>query len=393
MNAKSRLTPTSLEQSVLPTGADRLLAGGRLTIDLDALADNWRSLDARSRPGRAAAVVKADAYGCGIAQVVPALTAAGCDSFFVALPEEGLRVRHAAPRARVFVLNGLFDDAAPAFTDADLIPVLGSDHEIAIWAKHGRRKPCAIHVDTGMNRLGLSPGEAIAFAGSAKSVRPVLLMSHLACADTPSSDKSRQQLESFQKVRAAFGDIESSLANSAGIFLGSDYAFDLTRPGIALYGGEAVDGTGSPMKQVVTAETRIVQIRHAAKGETAGYGATTTLARDTRIAVCSTGYADGYPRAASGSGIPLRSTIAEGAHGFIAGQRVPVLGRVTMDLTSFDVTDVPEDAIGIGDHIELFGANIALDDVARAAGTIGYELLTGLGLRYHRRYIGGELVF
>jgi len=383
------LTAVPLEQPVLVTGADRLLAGGRLTIDLDALVDNWKALDARSRPGRAAAVVKADAYGCGIAQVVPALFAAGCDTFFVALPEEGLRARHAAPRARIFVLNGLFDDAAPAFTDADLIPVLGSDHEIAIWAKHGRRKPCAIHVDTGMNRLGLTPDEAIAFAEKAKSVRPVLLMSHLACGDTPENGMSRQQRESFQKVRAAFGEIESSLANSAGIFLGPDYLFDLTRPGIALYGGEALGGMANPMKPVVTAETRIVQIRHAAKGEKVGYGATMTLARDTRIAVCATGYADGYLRSASGSGVPLRNAVAEGAYGFIAGRRVPVIGRVTMDLTSFDVTDVPEDAIRAGDHIELFGPNIALDDVARAAGTIGYELLTGLGPRYHRRYVGG----
>lgn len=371
------------------TGADRLLAGGRLTIDLDALTSNWRMLDARSRPARAAAVVKANAYGCGIAEVVPALVKAGCDNFFVALPEEGLRARHAAPRARIFVLNGLFDDAAPAFADADLIPVLGSSHEIGLWAKHGRRKPCALHVDTGMNRLGLTPDEAIAFAGKAKSVRPVLLMSHLACGDTPSNDMNRRQLEAFQKVRAAFGDIEASLANSAGVFMGGDYLFDLTRPGIALYGGEALAGMPNPMKPVVTAEARIVQIRHAAKGETVGYGASTTLARDTRIAVCSIGYADGYPRAASGSGVPMRMNVASGAHGFIAGKRVPVIGRVTMDLTSFDVTDVPEGEIGAGDHIELFGRNIALDEVAHGCGTVGYELLTGLGARYHRRYVGG----
>ncbi|PYE88510.1 alanine racemase [Phyllobacterium leguminum] len=386
MNKAISLPP---DQPALSTGADRLLAGGRLTVDLDALVANWRMLDAQSRPGRAAAVVKADAYGCGIAQVVPALVAAGCNDFFVALPEEGLSVRHAAPRARVFVLNGLFEDAAPAFTDADLIPVLGSEHEIALWARNGRRKPCAIHVDTGMNRLGLTPDEAIAFAATAKSVRPVLLMSHLACADTPSHDMNRRQLETFQRVRAAFGDIETSLDNSAGIFLGESYLSDLARPGIALYGGEAVGGVANPMKPVVTAEARIVQIRQAAKGEAVGYGASTTLARDTRIAVCSVGYADGYPRAASGSGVPVRATVAAGAHGFIAGMRVPVIGRVTMDLTSFNVSDVPEGEIRIGDHVELFGPNIAIDDVARAAGTVGYELLTSLGRRYHRRYVGG----
>ncbi|GGB10016.1 alanine racemase [Brucella endophytica] len=378
-----------VEQPVLVTSADRLLAGGRLIIDLDAIVDNWRTLDARSRPGRAAAVVKADAYGCGIAEVVPALAKAGCDTFFVALPEEGLRVRHAAPRARIFVLNGLFDDAAPAFTDADLIPVLGSDHEIAIWAKHGRRKPCAIHVDTGMNRLGLTPQEAIAFAGQAKSVRPVLLMSHLACGDSPSHEMNRRQLEAFKAVRAAFGDIETSLANSAGVFMGGDFLFDLTRPGIALYGGEAVNEVANPMKPVATAEARIVQIRHARQGEPVGYGASAILTRDTRIAIVSTGYADGYLRSASGSGVPLRGNVATGAYGFIAGRAVPVLGRVTMDLTSFDVTDVPVDEIRAGSHIELFGPNIVIDDVARASGTVGYELLTNLGRRYHRRYVGG----
>ncbi|WP_420962070.1 alanine racemase [Brucella sp. IR073] len=378
-----------VEPPVLVTGADRLLAGGRLTIDLNAIVDNWRVLDARSRPGRAAAVVKADAYGCGIAEVVPALVRAGCDTFFVALPEEGLRVRHSAPRARIFVLNGLFDDAAPAFTDADLIPVLGSGHEITIWARYGRRKPCAIHVDTGMNRLGLTPDEAIAFAGQAKSVRPVLLMSHLACGDSPSHELNRRQLEVFKAVRAAFGSIETSLANSAGVFMGGDFLFDLTRPGIALYGGEAVNEVANPMKPVATAEARIVQIRRARQGEPVGYGASAILARDTRIAIVSTGYADGYLRSASGSGVPLRSSGSEGAYGFAAGRRVPVIGRVTMDLTSFDVTDVPEDEIRIGDYIELFGANVPLDDVARAAGTIGYELLTGLGRRYHRQYVGG----
>jgi alanine racemase len=383
------VTELAPEQRLQVSGADRLLAGGRLTIDLDALVDNWRALDARSRPGRAAAVVKADAYGCGITEVIRALAAAGCDTFFVALPEEGLRARHAAPRARIFVLNGLFDDAAPAFTDADLIPVLGSNHEIALWARLGRRKPCAIHVDTGMNRLGLTPEEAIAFAGTAKSVRPVLLMSHLACADTPSHALNRRQLEAFQAVRAAFGDIETSLANSAGIFLGSDYLFDLARPGIALYGAEAVSGTANPMKPVVTAEARVVQIRYARQGQPVGYGASTMLYRDTRIAVGSAGYADGYPRAASGSGVPVRASVSEGAYGFIAGRRVPVIGRVTMDLISFDVTDVPDQEIRIGDHIELFGPNIPIDEVGRASGTVGYELLTGLGNRYHRRYVGG----
>jgi len=280
--------------------------------------------------------------------------------------------------------------------EAGAVPILNSLDQIDLWAGYwkarGSRRPCAIHVDTGMNRLGLSEAEALAFADRNTRehlVTPILLMSHLACADQRDHPLNRQQLESFQRVRSAFGDIESSLANSAGVFLGSDYHFDLTRPGVALYGGEAASGMENPMRAVVRAEARILQVRRVRAGEPVSYGAAQALERDSLVAVCGAGYADGYHRAGSGAGVPLRESVPGGFYGALAGHRVPVIGRVTMDLTLFDITDVPDAEIAENGWIELFGGTIPLDEAARAAGTIGYELLTSLGARYHRRHVGG----
>lgn len=374
------------------------LAGGRLTIDLGALVANFSRLAELSAPAEAAAVVKADAYGLGAAPVVRALAAAGCRRFFVALPHEGIAVRAAAPEAEIFVFAGLFGgEAAVSYRDAGLIPVLNSQSDIAVWEAHGwdgeRALPCAIHVDTGMNRLGLTVERARALAEEnalTGALKPIVIMSHLACADEPDNAKNRQQLELFQAVRALFPGIESSLANSAGVFLGGDYRCDLTRPGIGLYGGGAVSGLAKPMHPVVTAEATVLQVRHARAGETVSYGATHTLDRDSLVAVVATGYADGYLRSTSGSGVPLREARPQGAEGVVQGHRVPVLGRVTMDLTMFDVTDLGPDAVSVGDAIELFGPHMPIDEVAAAAGTIPYEMLTALGRRYHRHYVGGE---
>ncbi|MCR9120878.1 MAG: alanine racemase [Phyllobacteriaceae bacterium] len=365
--------------------------GGRLTIDLDAIVANWRDLDRRSRPGRAAAVVKADAYGLGVDRVVPALASAGCDSFFVALPQEGAAIRPLVPEARISLLNGVHAGAMDETIKARLIPVLSSMEQAALWAAQGGGRPCAIQVDTGMNRLGLTVDETCALAGDdalRAKLDVVHVMSHFACADMPDHPLNRQQIESFQAVAAMLEGVESSLANSAGILTGGAYGHAMTRPGIALYGGEAVTGIANPMQPVVTLKARILQIRSAASGETVSYGATHRLGRDSRIAIASVGYADGYPRAGSGSGIPLRDAITEGLAGYLGGHRAPVLGRVTMDLTCFDVTDVPDDALAEG-WIELIGPNMPLDDVARACGTIGYEILTSLGTRYARHYRGG----
>ncbi|MBX9464714.1 MAG: alanine racemase [Aquamicrobium sp.] len=373
------------------------MAGGRLTIDLAALAENYRLLARQATPAAVAGVVKADAYGLGAGHVAPVLWDAGCRTFFVALPEEGIALRAILPGADIFVLNGLFGaEAAPAYGKHRLLPVLGSPADLSCWEAFGwdgdAPRPCAIHVDTGMNRLGLTAEEALAFAQEnalTGAITPRLLMSHLACADDPDHPLSMRQLESFQAVRQAFSGIDSSLANSSGTFLGADFAFDLVRPGIALYGGRPVNDAENPMKTVVTAEARVVQVRQASAGETVSYGATHTLARDTTIAVVSAGYADGYHRAGSGSGVPLRQA-AGGGHGFLHDRKVPVLGRVTMDLTMFDVTDLGADAVSVGDWVELFGPNISIDDAAAAAGTISYELLTSLGKRYHRHYVGGK---
>ena len=382
--------------AIKETGANPMLAGARLTINLDALAANYRELAKRSGGARTAAVVKADAYGLGVEHVAPALKQAGCDTFFVTLPQEGMVLRRIAPEAKIFVIAGVTGvPAASACAEARLIPVLNSIDEISLWADFRKRsgRPCAIHVDTGMNRLGLSVGEAIAFAKFNelnRRVMPIILMSHLACADERDHPLNEDQLESFQTLRAAFGDMESSLANSAGIFLGADYHFDMTRPGISLYGGAPIIGEKNPMRPVVTAETRILRIREVKAGQTISYGATVTVERDSRIAVAGIGYADGFHRAGSGNGVPLRNVRTEGGRGWIAGQRVPVLGRITMDLTMFDITGLKERSADVGDRIELFGSNIGIDEAARAAGTVSYEMLTSLGNRYLRRYVGGQ---
>ncbi|MCO6186546.1 alanine racemase [Rhizobium sp. L1K21] len=368
-------------------------APARLIIRPQAVVENWQRMQKLSGKARAAAVVKADAYGLGAEEIVPALYDAGCRDFFVAVPDEGMLAREVAPDARIFVLSGVWPGTEAQFFDYDLVPVLASEDQVAFWTNavsQSGEHPCALMVDTGMNRLGLSVDEAIALANDPTrpaSFSPVLLLSHLACGDEPEHPLTRQQLESFQKVAAVYEGIESSLSNSAGITLGADYHFDLTRPGISLYGGSTGNPDFKPGASVVTAEARIVQLRDIKAGEGVSYGATFRPTRDTRLAVVAAGYADGFHRSLSGSGVPLRQAVQQGAMGFVNGHRVPLAGRITMDLTIFDVTDVPDGDIRVGDYIELIGENILLDDVAKAAGTIGYELLTGLGNRYQRIYV------
>ena len=371
-------------------------AGLRLTVDLTALTENWKDMARRSGKARAAAVVKADAYGTGIEDAGEALFMAGARDFFVATVDEGVTLRPYAPDARIFVLSGIWPGTERRFFENDLVPVISSEEQLAFWmavlAEYGDY-PCALHVDTGFNRLGLSVDEAIALADDVSrpaSFAPVLVMSHLACSDDDSSEMNRQQLESFRQISAAYEGIDSSLAASAGIFLGSDYHFDLTRPGIAIYGGEAVNGMANPMRPVVTAEARVLQVRTAKADESVGYGRAMRLTRDSKLAIVSAGYADGYLRSQSSGGVPLRQVVPQGGYGFMAGRKIPVAGRVTMDLTIFDITDLPENAVRAGDYVELFGKNVLVDDVARSAGTIGYEILTSIGLRHERRYLYEE---
>lgn len=359
-------------------------AGGLLTIDLAALVANWRALAARATGAECAAVVKADAYGCGIAPVAGALAAAGCRTFFVAHLAEGRRVREAAPEATVYLLNGLLPGTAPALAEAGLRPILGSLAEVAEWngfaEATGWTGGAALHIDTGMNRLGLAPAEARTAA-----VRPprnlALVMSHLACADETNHPLTARQVAAFRELRTLFPGIAGSLANSSGIFLGGAAYHDLVRPGVALYGANPTPAGANPMRAVVRLEGRIVQLRRVAAGETVGYGATWTARRDSRIAVIAVGYADGLLRAASAS------DHKPGAEAVVAGRCCPLAGRISMDLAAIDVTDVPEEQVMRGDLATLLGEEIGVDALAARAGTIGYEILTGLGGRYHRVYV------
>ena len=361
------------------------LAGGRLTIDLTALADNWLSLARRARHAATSAVVKGDAYGVGLEPAARVLAEAGCHTFFVALPEEGFRLRDTVRDAAIYVLGGLIDGSAELYASADLRPVLGSWPEIEEWAafrQSGGRTDCALHIDTGMNRLGLTLSEARQLTehkAILATISPSLVMSHLACADTPDHPMNRKQVAAFRAVRVLLPDIPASLANSAGIMLGPEYHFDLVRPGIALYGGVAVEGAPNPMRPVVTLEARVLEVREAKRGETVGYGGAGVLERNSRIAIVGAGYADGYHR--------ITGLLGTSARAHIRGRDAPLVGRVSMDLIALDVTDIH--GVERGDWAELFGAHVPVDEVAARAGTVGYEFLTGLGRRLARIYIGG----
>jgi alanine racemase len=370
----ARVKPEEAETAFGPGNAE---AGGLLTIDLNALAANYRDLAARAKPAECAAVVKADAYGIGLEPAVAALAAAGCKTFFVALIDEALKLRTVAPDAAIYVLNGLNPGTADAFRDIDARPVLGSMVEVEEWDAAARAAkeplPTAIHIDTGT------------LAGKLKSLafKPTLVMSHFARADETGQPMTLRQIADFKALAAKFSGIAASLANSAGILAHPDSRFDLVRPGISLYGGRALIEGDNPMKPVVRLDVKVVQVRKAKAGDSVGYGGEFKLARDSRLAVISAGYADGIPRA-SGSTNEKR-----GIEAIVAGKRCPTVGRVSMDLIVIDITDLPEGAVKRGDLATLLGEGISVDDLAAPSGTVGYEVLTRLGSRYRRTYIGG----
>jgi alanine racemase len=361
-------------------------AGGILTVDLGALVANWRALQRRALPSECAAVVKADAYGCGIGEVTTALSRAGCKTFFVADLFEARQVRQAAPEATLYVLNGLMPTTAPVYADLRARPVIGSVLELAEWdafvAGQNWRGGAALHVDTGMNRLGISVNEAAAMASRIRSENHgiTLVMSHLACADTPEHPLNERQIALFREVRMLYRGIPSSLANSSGIFLGDKAHCDVVRPGVAMYGVNPTPGKPNPMRPVIELKARVAQVRTVARGETVGYGASWTTRKGARIAIAAVGYADGYLRA-SGS-----SDETPGGSAIVAGKRCPLAGRVSMDLLAIDVTELPEAKVRRGDAATLIGDDLTLDEVARGASTIAYEFLTALGRRYHRVY-------
>jgi alanine racemase len=369
------------------TNVPEHLSSAVVTVDLAALQSNYKTLSARAAPAACGVAIKGEAYGLGMAEVARALWVSGCRNYFVSRPMEGQELRAILPEATIYVLDGFYAGQADFYLAHDLIPALISVGEALEWAKVGGGKPCAIHVDTGINRLGFTPVEFAHLCVDSdlkKSIHINLLVSHLACSDEAGHALNAQQLKSFQEFRALMPHVPASFANSSGIYLGADYHFDLVRSGVALYGGNPVPGKPNPMKPVVTLQAKVMQTRLVPEGQTIGYSASWTAPRDSRIAILGAGYRDGIPR-------KLSSSRADGpAQVYIAGRRVPIVGRVSMDMMACDVTDIPKDHIERGTWAEIFGSNISVDEAAAWAGTISYELLTHLGNRYHRRYIGGE---
>jgi alanine racemase len=362
--------------------------GGTLTIDLAAIEANWRTLAHKALTVECGAVVKANGYGLGIEPVTATLAKAGCKTFFVADISEARRVRSRAKDATIYILNGCSPEDSPAFIELNAKPVINSMTELAEWdafvATHNWQGGAALQVDTGMNRLGITAIEAAALAPRVQTENHgiTLLMSHLACAEIPDHPLTATQINLFRDIRALYGGIPASLANSSGIFISDTTHCDLVRPGAALYGVNPTPGRDNPMQGVVELTGRILQIRGVAANETVGYGATWTAKRASRIIVVALGYADGLLRSASaGDDKP-------GGTAIVADTPCPIVGRISMDLVCVDVTELPDGAVHRGDLATFIGGGIGIDDFAAAAGTIGYEVLTRLGMRCHVVYRG-----
>jgi len=364
-------------------------AGALLTVDLDAIAANYRRLCEEAPGAEVASVVKADGYGLGADRVAPALWAAGCRTFIVAIPAEAVPLRATLPKARIAVLNGFDVAAATLFARHRLEPVLNDLAQLDAWRAFNAAQPAPLpailHVDSGMNRLGLGDRDVAALADAPDRLAGAgigTLMSHLACSEEPDHPANAQQRAAFAAARArlepALGSVATSLANSSGVFLGPDFHGDLLRPGAALYGINPRPAHVNPMHQVIQLYGKILQVRVVDRDMTVGYGAAHRVAGGRRLATVAIGYADGYRRALGSRGVA-----------FLRGHRAPVVGRISMDLTTIDISRVPADVARPGAAAELIGPHVDVDAVAAAAGTIGYEILTGLGQRVARRYVGG----
>ena len=364
---------------ICEAGAD--YGSSLLTIDLDAIASNYRFLAERARPAVAAAAIKADAYGLGMGPVSQTLWAEGCRDFFVATLDEGIELRGLLPESRIAVLNGLIAGEPALFREHGLMPALNDLGQVDEWRADCRGNgpaPAVLHLDTGMSRLGLPPAELDALAQDPSrldGIDVVLIMSHLACADELDETMSRRQRDDFAAALARLPAAPASLAASSGIFLGPDYLFDMVRPGVCLHGVNPRPGQPNPLRPVVRLQAKILQIRDVDTPQTVGYGATHRFAGPARLATLAAGYADGYLRSLSGRGT---------AH--IGETAVPVVGRVSMDLITVDITRVPE--ARPGDMVDLIGPHHDVDALAEEAGTVGYEILTSLGRRYRRHYLG-----
>ena len=358
-------------------------AGSTLTVDLGAIAANWRLLAEESRRAECAAVVKADAYGLGLAAVAPALRRAGCKTFFVAHVFEGQQLRALAPDDTIYVLNGLMPRTAPLFVKARLRPVLGSLPEIEDWigATGRTRSPCALQLDSGMNRLGLISEQVQSAVRLSMRLDVALVMSHFVWSGrVEHRDRVERQLELFDQARRSWPDVPASMANSSGIFYGAEAQHDLVRPGYALYGGNPTPNAPNPMRPVATFEAKVIQVHEVAAGESVGYDAHWIAPSPRRLATLSVGYADGIPCTAIGTNAEPRGQAS------VDGALCPFVGRVSMDLIVIDVTEAP--TVERGDTVEILGQDIGIDDLARRSGAIGYEILTRLAPRSHRRTVG-----
>lgn len=361
---------------------------GIVTVDLGQVAANWRALAAHVAPAHCSAVVKADAYGLGVAAVVPALTSAGCTTFFVATVAEAAEVRALDADCVIYVLDGLVSGSGPELVEIGARPALATLDDCLEWAAlcdaRDRVMAAALHIDTGLNRLGLSSDRVTVLAADPSlfnRIQVSLVMSHLACADQPDDAMNQRQLAAFEQLRAALPSAPASLAASDGLMLGPDYHFDLVRPGYAIYGGQPTKGRTAPVKPAVRVQARVLQVREVAAGATVGYAAAWRAARPSRIATIAAGYADGTGRTASAS-----TGMTGGVIGF-HNRLAPIVGRVSMDLITVDVTDLGEATPKRGDFVDLIGPGLTLEAAAGASNTIGYELLTRLPRRFLRTYL------
>jgi alanine racemase len=356
-----------------------------ITIDLDALQANFRSCQERLQPALCAAVVKADAYGLGIRRIAPALSHAGCRQFFTATHREGIHLRSLLPEAEVFVFEGVTRANAGLFREHGLVPVLITPAQAAAWADQARTEsrplPAIIDIDTGMTRLGFGEAELQQLLDRRDDLELLDLryvMTHFACADDPESDMLSEQLDRFDRLRSLLPDAPTSIGNSAGALLGPESSGDMARLGIVLYGGNPYAVGEPPLTAVLRVQSRILQVREIGRETPVGYGATYMARPGTRIATVGTGYADGYPRSLSNRGIAA-----------IGGHRVPVVGRISMDLITLDVTGLPDHLVKPGQLVDLIGPDVTLEEVAERAGTINHEILTGLSQRASRVFLGG----
>ncbi len=342
-----------------------------LTIDLDALTDNWRAMDAKSGTNvETAAVVKADAYGLGVAGVCPKLARAGVTSFFTALSQEAVAVRHAVgPAPDIYSFSGYSSETAEAITQHDLIPVLSTPEHVRDFLTADPTLPFAVQLDTGMNRMGLEPAEFATLKDAILARNPYLTLSHLACADDPNHPQNAKQLRCFKDMTDGLG-LRRSFSATGGTLIGPEYHFDLTRIGIGLYGGLPYTNA----KPVANLQIPVLQIRDVAVGESVGYSATWIAKRPSRIATIAAGYADGLIRAMGSGKVML----------WAQNTPCPIVGRISMDLITVDITDLGHTPT----HLEILNQTQTVEDLATAAGTIGYEILTSLGGRYKRVYKG-----